>query len=173
MLEAIKLCIDKVPRIAESTFISKSACVVGDAEIGEHCLIMPGAVIRADFGSIKIGNNVWVEDNTVIHGGPHCLEIGDDVTIGHGAVVNGRSVGNRVLIGINASILHEVEIGDHCIIAAGAVVTQGMKIPGGSFVAGVPARIAGEASKELIEKWLERDLQWYVSLIEAYRKRGL
>lgn len=172
MLEEIKICIDKIPRIAESTFISKSACVVGDAEIGEHCLIMPGAVIRADFGPIKIGNNVWVEDNSVIHGAPPCLEIGDDVTIGHGAVVNGRRVGNRVLIGINAAILHDVEIGDHCIIAAGAVVNQGMKIPDNSFVAGVPARVAGEASKELIEKWLERDLEWYVDLIEKYRKRG-
>ncbi|MFC1925630.1 gamma carbonic anhydrase family protein [Chloroflexota bacterium] len=172
MLDDIKLCIDRVPRITESTFVSKNACIVGDAEVGERCLIMPGAVIRADFGAVRIGNNVWVEDNAVIHGAPPCLEIGDDVTIGHGAVVNGRKVGNKVLIGINSSILHDVEIGDHCIIAAGAVVTEGMKIPGGSFVAGVPAKVTGEASMELIEKWLQRDLEWYTSLIEAYRKQG-
>lgn len=172
MLEGIKLCIHEFPRVAESTFVSKSACIVGDAEIGERCLIMPGAVIRADFASIKVGNNVWVEDNTVLHSAPPGLEIGNDVTIGHGAVVNGRKVGNKVLIGINASVLHEVEIGDNCIIAAGAVVTQGVKIPDGSFVAGVPAKVTGEASRELIEKWLERDLEWYARLIEAYRKRG-
>lgn len=172
MLEGITLCIGEVPRIDQSTFISKSACVVGDVEIGENCLVMPGAVIRADFASIKVGNHVWVEDNAVLHSAPPGLEIGDDVIIGHGAVVNGRKVGNRVLIGINASILHDAEIGDNCIIAAGAVVTQEAKIPDGSFVAGVPAKVAGEASKELIEKWLRRDIEWYTRLIEEYRKRG-
>jgi carbonic anhydrase/acetyltransferase-like protein (isoleucine patch superfamily) len=173
MPEDMELCIDKIPRIAESAFISKNACVVGDVEIGENCLVMPGAVIRADFGSIRIGANVWIEDNTVIHGAPPCLDIGDGVIIGHGAVVNGRMVGNNVLIGINASILHEVEIGNRCIIAAGAVVTQGMKIPEGSFVAGVPARVPGEASKKLIEIWLERDPKRFIRLIEEYRKQGL
>ena len=172
MLEKIILCIDEVPRIAESAFVSRSACIVGDAEIGERCLIMPGAVIRADFGPIRIGNGVWVEDNAVVHGAPPCLEIGDDVTIGHGAVVNGSKVGNKVLIGINASILHDVEIGDHSIIAAGAVVPEGMKIPRGSFVAGVPAKIVREASRELIEKWLQRDPEWYETLIKKYKEKG-
>lgn len=172
MLEGIKLCIHEVPRISGSTFISKGACIVGDVVIGENCLVMPGAVIRADFANIKVGNGVWVEDNVVLHSAPPGLVIGDDVTIGHGAVVNGIKVGNKVLIGINASVLHDAEIGDNCIIAAGAVVTQGAKIPDGSFVAGVPGRITGAASKELIEKWLERDVEWYSRLIGEYRKRG-
>jgi len=171
--EEIKLCINKTPRIAESAFISKTSCILGDVEIGENCLVMPGAVIRADFASIRIGKNVWIEDNAVIHCAPPALNIGDNVTIGHGAVVNGRSVGDRVLIGINASILHDAEIGDNCIIAAGAVVAHGAKIPDGSLVAGVPGKVVGEAAKETLGAWLEPPLTFISKLIEEYRRQGL
>ena len=173
MPKVIRILIDKVPQIAKSAFVSKDARVIGDVEIGENCLVMPGAVIRGDFGSIRIGKNVWIEENAVVHVAPPGLDIGDDVTIGHGAVVNGRRVGNKVLIGINASVLHQVEIGDRCIIAAGAVVTQGTKIPSGSFVAGVPARVIGEASEELLTEWVGRDAQFLFRLAEDYRKQGL
>lgn len=173
MPEIIDVLIDRVPQVAESSFISKHACVVGDVEIGETCLVMPGAVIRSDFGSIRIGNNTWIEDNAVLHSDQLGLNIGDNVTIGHGAVVNGQKVGNNVLIGINASILHQSEIGDRCIIAAGAVVTQGMKIPSGSLVAGVPAKVIGKASEEVLKDWVGRDSQFLSRLIEDYRKQGL
>ncbi|HJX69546.1 MAG TPA: gamma carbonic anhydrase family protein [Dehalococcoidia bacterium] len=173
MPEMIRLLIDKVPQIAESAFVSKDARVIGDVEIGENCLVMPGAVIRGDFGSIRIGKNVWIEDNAVLHSDHLGLDIGDNVTIGHGAVVNGRRVGDRVLISINASILHQAEIGDRCIIAAGAVVTEGMKIPSGSFVAGVPARVIGEASEELLQEWVGRNPQFLFQLAADYRKQGL
>ena len=163
---------DKTPKIAQSAFISQNACVQGDVEIGENCIVLPGAVIRGDFGSIKIGKNVLIEDNAVVHGAPLGLDIGDNVTIGHGAVVNGRRIGNKVLVGINASVLHEVEIGDRCIIAAGAVVTQGMKVPSGSFVAGVPAEIIGETSEEQLEEWLERHPPLFPRLAEEYKKAG-
>lgn len=173
MAELTEVLIDRIPRIAESAFISKSACVVGDLEIGETCLVMPGAVIRSDFGPIQLGKNVWVEDNAVLHSDQSGLYIGDNVTIGHGAVVNGHKIGNQVLIGINASILHQSEIGDRCIIAAGAVITQGMKIPSGSFVAGVPAKVMGEVSEEMLKEWVGRDSQFLSWLIEGYRKQGL
>jgi carbonic anhydrase/acetyltransferase-like protein (isoleucine patch superfamily) len=173
MPEVVKLFIDKVPKIAKSVFVSKKACIVGDVEIDEYCLVMPGAVLRADFGSIKIGKNVFIEDNTVLHSDYPGLDIGDNVTIGHGAVINGRRVGSRVLIGMNACICHQAEIGDRCIIAAGAVVTQGVKIPSGSFVAGVPAKIMGESSEEQIEAWTGRDPQWSMLLAKEYLKQGL
>jgi carbonic anhydrase/acetyltransferase-like protein (isoleucine patch superfamily) len=143
--------------------------VLGDVEIGEDCIVLPGAVVRGDFGYIKIGNGVWIEDNVVVHGAPPGLEIGDKVTIGHGAVINGRKIGSRVLIGINACILHDVEIGDRCIIAAGAVVTDGMKIPDGSFVAGIPAKIVKKTTDEQLF-WVERDP--LLGLAEEYKKRG-
>ena len=155
----------KTPRIAESAFVHESANVIGDVEIGESCIVWPGAVIRGDFGSIKIGRNVFVEDNCVLHvgditkvhqgvqsiadiGDRAFLQIGDNVIIGHAAVINGKRIGSNVLIGISASILHNVEIGDYCIVAAGAMVMMGTKIPARSFVAGIPAEIKGEAKEE-------------------------
>jgi carbonic anhydrase/acetyltransferase-like protein (isoleucine patch superfamily) len=172
MPKVTKTLIDKVPRIDESAFVSKDARVVGDVEIGENCVVFPGAVIRADFGSVRIGKNVWVEDNVVVHGGPHPLDIGDNVTIGHGAVVNGRRIGSKVLIGISASILHGVEIGDRCVIAAGAVVTQGTKIPAGSRVTGVPARVVGETTEEQLKEWVEREPQLSAIIIREYKEHG-
>jgi carbonic anhydrase/acetyltransferase-like protein (isoleucine patch superfamily) len=148
-------------------------------EIGEHSSVWPGAVIRADFGSIKIGSNTAIEDNCVIHSGtlskPDYREemvIGDKVHIGHGAVINCRKIGNNVLIGMNATILHDAEIGDSCIIAAGCMVGQEMKIPDGSFVAGVPGKIKGKASKEQLW-WVEEAPDVYAELTEQYKKRGL
>ena len=114
----------KTPRIAESAFVSEAAYVVGNVEIGENSSVWPGAVIRGDFGSIKIGNNTTVEDGCVIHAGsPETimknLTIGDNVHIGHGAVINCQRIGNKVLIGMNATLLHDAEIGSQCIIGAG------------------------------------------------------
>lgn len=162
---------DKIPRIAESSFISESACIIGDVEIGEKCIVFPGAVIRGDFGGIKIGNNVWIEDNSVLHGAPPCMEIGDSVLIAHGAVVNCRKIASKVLIGINATVLHETEIEERCVIAAGAVVSERMKIPSGSFLAGVPAKILGEATKKQLE-WVERDPELLASIVRMYKEPG-
>ncbi len=102
---------DKVPKIAESSFISQAAYILGDVVIGERCAAYPGAVVRADFGPIRIGDDVLIEDNVVLHGDPKGLDIGNSVTLGHGAVVNSRRIGNQVLIGMNATVLHESEIG--------------------------------------------------------------
>ncbi len=165
---------EKVPKIAESSFISQAACILGDVVIGERCAAFPGAVVRADFGPIRIGDDVLIEDNVVLHGDPKGLDIGNRVTLGHGAVVNSRRIGNHVLIGMNATVLHESEIGDHCIIAAGAVVGQGMMVPEGSFVAGVPGRVVGKATEAQLW-WVERDPAvhaWLLELIEHYKREG-
>ena len=115
------------PKIASSAFISEAAYIVGHVEIGEHSNVFPGAVIRGDFGRISIGRNTSVEDNCVIHSGTPSspvgdVDIGDMVLIGHGAVLNCRRIGSSVLIGMNATILHDAEIGDRCIIGAGCLV---------------------------------------------------
>lgn len=166
---------NKVPRIAASAFISEGAYIIGDVEIGEGCAAFPGAVVRGDFGPIRIGSNVMIEDNVVVHGAPSGLDIGDGVTLGHGAVINSRSIGSRVLIGMNATILHDSEIGNRCIIAAGAVVSQGMKVPDDSFVAGVPGRIVGKATREQLQ-WVEHDpalYSWWLEMLQDYKKGGL
>jgi carbonic anhydrase/acetyltransferase-like protein (isoleucine patch superfamily) len=139
----------KTPRIHESAFISETAYIIGDVEIGENSSVWPGAVVRGDLGKITIGNNTVIEDNCIIHSGrpafPPNIDVtfGDNVIMGHGAVSNACRVGNNVIIGMNSTLLHDVEIDDYAIIAAGCVVKEKMKIPEKSFVVGVPAAIKG------------------------------
>ena len=165
------------PKIASSAFISEAAYIVGHVEIGEHSNVFPGAVIRGDFGRISIGRNTSVEDNCVIHSGTPSspvgdVDIGDMVLIGHGAVLNCRRIGSSVLIGMNATILHDAEIGDRCIIGAGCLVGQGMKIPDDSFVAGVPGTIRGKPSERQLW-WIREGYKGYAELARQYRAQGL
>lgn len=162
----------KAPKIAPSAFVSEAACIFGDVEIGENSSIWPGAVIRGDFFKVRIGNSTAVEDNCIIHAGMSDLEIGDEVHIGHGAVIDCRRIGNRVLVGMNSTILHGAEIGDGCVIAAGSLVSQGMKVPDNSFVVGVPGRIKGGVSSKQ-SWWAQSGSQVYASLARQYREQGL
>ncbi len=166
----------KTPKIDEAAFVSEAAYVVGDVEIAENSSVWPGAVIRGDFGKIEIGKNSAVEDNCVIHSGSPSgigdVVIGDNVILGHGAVLNCRKIGNSVLIGMNSTVLHDVEIGDFCIIAAGCMVSQGMKIPDNSFVAGVPGKIKGEASAHQLW-WTRKNPEAYPNLATQYKEQGL
>ena len=161
----------KTPRIAESAFVSEAAYVVGDVEIGEHSNVWPGAVIRADFAAIKIGDYVDVEDNSVLHAGTD-MEVADHVIVGHGAVVHSRKVGSRVLVAMNATTLHNSEIGDYCIIAAGSVVMEGQIVPSGSFVVGVPAKVKGQVTEKQ-KGWMEGHEFFYPNLAEQYKSQGL
>lgn len=169
----------KTPKIAPSVFVSEAAHIIGDVEIGENSSVWPGAVIRGDFGKITIGKNCTIEDNCVIHSGSPSTDdsicdlfIGDKVQIGHGAVLNCRKIGNNVLIGINSTILHDVEIGDFCIIGAAGMVREGMQIPDKSFVAGIPAKIKGKISAKQMW-WLEEAPKAYLKLSERYKKEML
>jgi carbonic anhydrase/acetyltransferase-like protein (isoleucine patch superfamily) len=167
----------KTPKIAKSAFISEAAYIVGDVEIGEGASVWPCAVIRGDFGNIRIGRNTAVEDNSVIHSGtPSSLLgdviIGDRVIIGHGAVLNCRSIGDNVLIGMNATVLHDVEVGSFCVIAAASLVVQGMKIPDNTLVAGIPGKIKGQPSKQQLW-WLKEGFKAYSELARQYREQGL
>ena len=162
------------PRIAETAFVSEAAYIIGDVEIGENSSVWPGAVIRGDLGGIKIGDNTAVEDNCVIHSGApgtdlSDLLIGNNVHIGHGAVINCRRIGDHVLIGMNATILHNAEIGNFCIIGASCMVSQDMKIPDRSFVVGVPAKVKGEVTPEQLW-WVEQAPKDYFLLAEKYKK---
>ncbi len=161
----------KTPRIAPSAFVSEAAYVVGDVEIGEGSGVWPGAVIRGDFATIKIGRNTMVEDNTVVHCGG-LIEIGDNVIIGHSAVVHCRRIGSNCLIGNNATLLEEAVVGDLCIVAAGAVVGSGKAIPEGSLVVGVPGRVRGPISVEQRQR-LKQGAPEYLELVRRYKAQGL
>jgi carbonic anhydrase/acetyltransferase-like protein (isoleucine patch superfamily) len=167
----------KTPKIAASAFVSEAAYVIGEVEIGEESNVWPGAVIRADFGKITIGKNTAVEDNCVVHSGTPSsatgdVEIGDRVIIGHGAVLNCRKIGDSVLVGMNATILHDAEIGSDCVIGAGCLVPQGMKIPGYSFVVGVPGKIKGRPSEQQLW-WTREGYKEYAALLRRYKAQGL
>lgn len=167
----------KTPRIADSVFVSEAAYIVGDVEIDENSSVWPGTVIRGDFGKIKIGKNTTIEDNCVIHSGSPSspdgdVTIGDEVLVGHGAVINGRRIGNNVLIGMNSTILHDAEIGSFCIIGASCLVGEGMKVPDRSFVAGIPAGIKGEVSEKQLY-WMQQAPRNYIKLAKRYKEQGL
>ena len=175
----------KTPKMADSAFVSEWAYVVGDVEIGEGSGVWPGAVIRGDFGSIRIGRNCQIEDNSVVHSGT-TVEIGDNVIIGHSAVIHGLKIGGRVLVGNNSTVLDFAEIGDHCIIGANSMVATGQKIPSNSFVVGSPAKVKRELSSDDIEgmyrRLVERYSQMsrkempqssYSDLARKYKEQGL
>ena len=168
----------KTPKIAKSAFVSEAAYIIGDVEIGENSCVWPGAVIRGDLGKITIGNNVVIEDNCVVHSGKPSLPpeadvtIGNNVVFGHGAISNGRKIGNNVLVSIGAIILHDVEIGDGSIIAAGCVVKEKAIIPEKSFVVGVPGVIKGKVGDDQAY-WITQSPRIYKELAEKYKKEGL
>ena len=164
----------KTPKISDSAFISEAAYVVGDVEIGDNSSVWPGAVIRGDTGRVIIGKYTAVEDNVVIHSGmrPETdTTIGDMVHIGHGAILNCRKIGDNVLIGMNATVLHNVEIGNKCIIAAGCLVNEGMKVPDDSFLTGVPAVVKGAVPRKHL-KWLWDAPVFYAELGKQYKEEG-
>ena len=146
------------PTIPESCFIAPNATVIGDVIMGEDCSIWFNAVVRGDVNSIRMGNKVNVQDGACIH----CTyqktktNIGDNVSIGHNAIVHGCTVGNNVLIGMGAIVMDNAVIGENSLIAAGAVVLEGTQVPAGSIFAGVPAKKVKDISPELLKGEVER-----------------
>ncbi|MCE5283142.1 MAG: gamma carbonic anhydrase family protein [Deltaproteobacteria bacterium] len=161
----------KGPRVAVSSFVSETAYVVGDVEIGEEANIWPGAVIRGDIAKITIGKNVSIEDNCVVHSATD-LSIGDNTIVGHGAVLHCRKIGHHVLIGNQATVLDNVEIGEYCVIGAGSVVAPGTKVAAESLVLGVPAQVKGEVSQEQ-KDYIDAGVVFNIKLAREYKKQGL
>src|SRR5438128_12145329 len=133
----------QLPRVHPTAFIDQSAQVIGDVEIGEESSVWMCVVIRGDVHQIRIGRRSNVQDGTIVHvmKDTHPTTIGDDVTIGHGAVVHGCTIEDRCLIGMRTVLLNGCRIGTGSIIAAGALVPEGMQIPPGSMVMGMPAKV--------------------------------
>lgn len=162
----------KSPRIAPSAWISEAAYVVGDVEIGENSSVWPGAVVRGDFAPIRIGSRTHIEDNCIVHTGQPLL-IGDNVLVGHGALVHGVKVGSNCLIGSQATVLDEAEVGEFTLVAARALVLPRTVIEPRSFVAGAPAQIRPASPVHI--KMLEAQSGdiGYGTLMNTYRDAGL
>jgi carbonic anhydrase/acetyltransferase-like protein (isoleucine patch superfamily) len=143
----------KRPSLPEdgSAWVAPSADLIGDVRLQSGASVWFGAVIRADNTPIEIGASTNIQEGAMLHsdrGSP--LTIGDEVTVGHHAILHGCTVGNRVLIGMGATVLNNAAIGDDCLIGAGALVTEGKVFPPGSLVVGVPALVKRELSSEAI-----------------------
>ena len=139
----------KTPRISSEAFVAETAALIGDVTVGPDSSVWYGAVIRGDCSRITVGCGTSIQDNAVLHTEKdRPLTIGDNVTIGHGAIIHCASVGSNTLIGMGAILLDGAVIGDHCVIGAGAVVKENAVVPSGSMMVGVPAKCVRELGPE-------------------------
>jgi carbonic anhydrase/acetyltransferase-like protein (isoleucine patch superfamily) len=140
------------PKIGKNTFVAETAAIIGDVTIGDDCSIWYGAVLRGDVSAIRIGNRSNVQENATFHGTYEVsvCEVGDDVTIGHNAVIHGAKIGNGVLVGMGAILLDNAVIPDHTIIGAGALVPANAVLEPGVWV-GSPAKKLKDGSDKVTE----------------------
>lgn len=161
------------PSIAASVFVAPTATIAGNVSIGEDSSVWFGATLRADHGEreIVVGARTSIQDGCVVHvSTENGTIIGDDVTVGHGAILEGCRIENHALIGMNAVVLEGAEVGVGSMVAAGAVVPVGMVIPAGMLVAGVPATVKKEISGGSAG-WIDRSASHYVALARRYREQ--
>ena len=153
-----------IPVVDESSFVHPLAVVTGNVIIGKNVYIGPGAVLRGDWGAITIEDGCNVQENCIIHMFPGITVLLKEAAhIGHGAIIHGATIGRNCLIGMNAVIMDEVELGKECIIGALTFIKQGEKIPARSLVAGNPGKIIKQVSDEMIN-WKSKGTQLYQSL---------
>lgn len=164
-----------MPNIDKTTWVDKSAVIIGNVIIGKKCGVFPNAVIRGDENSITISDGSNIQDCAVIHvDETHPVKIGKNVSIGHCAMVHGCNIDDDVIVGINATVLDEAEIGSGSIIGANALVTGGTKIPKNSLFLGVPGKVVkndekyrkkairnAEIYKKISREYIENKYQYY------------
>ena len=157
---------DHAPVIADSAWVAPNATLVGRVILAEGASVFYGAVLRADNEPITVGPRSNVQDNCVFHvdqGKP--LTLGEGVSVGHGAVIHGATIGDHVLVGMSATVMNGAVIGDEVLIAAGALVTEGMQVPARTLVAGVPAKVRRELTDDEVAR-----LHVNAEIYEAHRE---
>ena len=161
----------KQPRFGARIFIAENAAIIGDVELGDDCSIWYSAVIRGDVHSIRIGPRTNIQDNCTLHvtADTFPVQIAEEVTIGHGAVVHGCTIERRALIGMGSRVLDGAIVGESALVAAGAVVPEGMVVPPRVLVAGVPAKVKRPLSDAELER-LEMSWRHYVELKDEFLK---
>ena len=160
----------KSPNFGENCFIAPNATIVGDVSTGKECSFWFNAVVRGDVHYIKMGNRVNVQDGAIIHCTyqKHPTTIGNNVSIGHNAMVHGCTIHDNVLIGMGSIVMDRCVVHSNSIIAAGAVVLEGTVVEAGSIYAGVPAKKVKEVSPTLIESEINRIAENYVKYASWY-----
>lgn len=158
----------KRPRFGERVFVASTAVIVGDVELGDDVNVWYGAVIRADLNSVFVGARTNLQDNAVIHVDTDAPTwVGEDVTVGHGAILHGCRVERGALIGMHATVLNGAVVGEGALVAAGALVPPGMEVPPGMLAAGVPARVVRPVKDEERER-VRAGLIHYLELKSRY-----
>jgi carbonic anhydrase/acetyltransferase-like protein (isoleucine patch superfamily) len=161
------------PIVGWGTYVSETASVIGDVRIGSDCYVGHGVILRGDYGTIIIGDGTAVEEGVIVHAPPHdrCT-IGNRVTVGHGAIIHAKSIGDFVTIGMGAILSIRCEVGGGSIIAEGAIVKRGQKTPESSVMAGNPARKVREMKQEDSDYWnMAKEL--YINLAHKYLEEGM
>ena len=161
----------KSPIIPDSCYISESVDLIGDVTLGENVSLWFGTVVRGDMHHITIGARSNIQDNSVIHVTTDIspTRIGEEVTVGHNAIIHGATIEDRCLIGMGAIIMDDVVVGEGSIVGAGAVVPPNMIIPPRSLVVGLPAKIVRQTTDEELKMIIER-AQHYIDFSQEYKK---
>ncbi|MEJ2038683.1 MAG: gamma carbonic anhydrase family protein [Desulfosarcinaceae bacterium] len=163
----------KQPVVGEDSYVSDLARVIGDVAIGRNCYIGHGAILRGDYGRIEIGDGTAVEEGVIVHAPPQDTNrIGEKVTIGHGAVIHGKAIGDQAVIGMGSILSIWSEIGQGAIVAEGSVIKLKQVIPPNVVVAGNPAQIVREVSAK-DEKFWSWGKQLYIDLAKKYLEEGM
>ena len=161
------------PRIDPSVFVADNAAIIGDVEIGADSGIWFGCTLRGDVNDIKIGSRTNIQDHTIIHvsSTTQGTYVGDDVTVGHGAILHACTVGNLSFIGMQACVMDDAVVEDKAMVAAGALVTQGKVVKSGQLWAGRPAQYVRDLTEEEIEGFAH-SAKHYAELAREYREGG-
>lgn len=171
-------CRNKTPKIGENCFVAPNATIIGDVEMGNDCSIWFNAVVRGDVNSIKIGNKVNIQDGAIVHCTYENLDagqkgtkvvIGDNVSIGHNALVHGCTIEDNVLIGMGAIVMDNCYIEKNALIAAGAVVLENTRVEAGSIYAGVPAKKVKQLEEATFKNQNERIANNYVKYASWFK----
>lgn len=158
------------PRLHETVFIAPGAHLIGDVTVGEDSSIWYNAVLRGDLATILIGRRTNIQDGCIGHvnnGQP--LVVGDEVSVGHGAIIHGCTIGRGTLIGMGAIVLNGAEIGEYALIGAGSLVTENSKIPGYTLSLGSPAKVVRELTEQDLQR-MRRTMENYVQKGKEYRE---
>jgi len=160
-----------IPAVHPTAYVDQSAQVIGDVTIAEESSVWMNVVIRGDVHRIRIGRRTNVQDGTVIHvmRGTHPTTIGDEVTIGHGAIVHGCTLANRILVGMGAILLNGVEVGEDAIVAAGTLLPEGTIVPPRSLVMGSPGQVRRpltDAEVASIREYADRYVEYRLDYVK-------
>ena len=163
---------DSIPAVADDDFIAHGATVIGDVEIGNGCSLWYGSTVRGDVNKIRVGSDTNIQDGTVVHvtRRTHGTFIGSGCTIGHGAIIHGCTLENGSYVGMGATVMDGAVVEGGAMIAAGALVTPGKRVPTGELWSGSPARLMRELRPDELE-YMKDAATHYARLGQSYREQ--